>query len=375
MTPPSWKKSFSMAVNPRSRQGGFTLIEILIALALATALTLVMFSAVTPWLNLKHKLDTDHRLAELQDAVGTAYQAWAMQVDSSQPSGSAVLAIGQDPTNPIPSSTVAVTATSASGQTVTTCAANAQANALLAPYLAHISVNGILDGYSQPICIFISQSLSQTVEGVTLYYRVIALVSAGQDGRLDSAAPFDSVHGTLTLTGDDVGIIVSGFPIQYRLYKETKERLDRTAEMYSSFFTARFQGNVGRDYSLDYFTTCVNPSLATCTATGYDYDGTTTLPAPTGGSPSGWLTVAAALAPALGLGPEEEKSAWESASDFEVANQMFANSGDEVFNVQVQEPASKNVNLPPYTALLRAAIPTPADLGASYALKVISGSY
>jgi prepilin-type N-terminal cleavage/methylation domain-containing protein len=368
-----------MAANMRhTRQAGFTLVEILIALSLATALTLTMFAAITPWINMKHKIDTEHRMGELKDAVATAYRNYAMQVDS-QTSTSAVLAIGADPTNPINSTTVTVsTSQQAGGSPLNTCGPNAQANMLLTPYLVDSPAHGIQDGYSQNICIFISDALAQTIEGVTLYYRVIALVSSGQDGRLDAGTGFKADTGVLTLAadGDDVGVLVSGFPIEYALYKETKTRLDRVAEMYSSFFTARFQGNVARDYSIDYFTQCPTALTGTPACAAYDTVGTDTpppiLPTATDGV---WASVGNVLAPALGLGPEEQNSAWEINSNFEVANTALTNAADQIFKVQVQTPTLKSVNLPPYTALLRAQIPTPVDVGTSYALKVVSGTY
>jgi len=350
----------------------------LIALAIGTALTLSMFAAITPWINYKHKIDTEHRMSELKDAVTTAYRNYAMQVDT-QISTAAVLAVGPDAATPITSTTPLINGTQ------TACGPNAQAAVSLLPYLSNMSLNGIVDGYAQNICIYISKPMAPVnVEGTALYYRVVALVSSGQDGRLDTGTSFNATTGALTLGGDDVGILVSGFPIEYALYKESKARLDRLADMYSSFFTSRFQGNYARDYSIDYFVGCLTANqvtlngVTTCSLP-YDYDSVAVLPTGTLGS---WETVTATLAPALGLGPEEETSAWDlpsggsaTANSFMVANQALSNAADETFGVQVQDPTVKSVNLPPYTALLRAQIPTPSDLTPSYVLKVVSGTY
>ena len=383
MTPCNWEKTLTMAVNrKRSLQAGFTLIEILIALAIGTALTLSMFAAITPWINYKHKIDTEHRMAELKDAVTTAYRNYAMQVDT-QVSTAAVFAVGPDASSPITSTAPLINGTQ------TACGPNVQAAVSLLPYLSNMSLNGIQDGYAQNICIYISMPLAPVnVEGTSIYYRVIALVSSGQDGRLDTGTGFNPSTGALTLGGDDTGILVSGFPIEYALYKESKARLDRLADMYSSFFTSRFQGNSARDYSLDYFVGCATGGSQTGTqvtlngvttcSQPYDYDSVATLPTGTGGS---WETVTAALAPALGLGPEEETSAWDlpasgpaTANSFMVANQALG-AADQTFGVQVQDPSVKSVNLPPYTALLRVQIPTPSDFPQSYVLKVVSGTY
>jgi prepilin-type N-terminal cleavage/methylation domain-containing protein len=371
-----------MAANrKRPLQAGFTLIEILIALAIGTALTLSMFAAITPWINYKHKIDTEHRMAELKDAVTTAYRNYAMQVDT-QVSTAAVLAVGPDAATPITSSPPLINGTQ------TACGPNVQAAISLLPYLSNMSLGGIQDGYAQNICIYISMPLAPVnVEGTSIYYRVVALVSSGQDGRLDPGTGFNPTTGALTLGGDDVGVLVSGFPIEYALYKESKARLDRLADMYSSFFTSRFQGNYARDYSVDYFVGCATSSstgtlvtlnnVTTCSQP-YDYDSVAILPT---GTASSWETVVATLAPALGLGPEEETSAWDlpatgsaNANNFMVANQALG-AADQTFGVQVQDPSVKSVNLPPYTALLRAQIPTPSDFAVSYVLKVVSGTY
>ena len=67
--------------NLRSRAGGFTLIEILVALALVTGLTLMMFQAVAPWMNLRQKTETERRLEQVQSALEMAYRVNAMQIE------------------------------------------------------------------------------------------------------------------------------------------------------------------------------------------------------------------------------------------------------------------------------------------------------
>jgi hypothetical protein len=178
--------------------------------------------------------------------------------------------------------------------------------------------------------------------------------------------------------------LINGYQIQYQLYLDTKTRMDRLADLYSSYFTARFQGYPARDYSLDYFAGCGNYTPP---------QSNPTLPClfdPVAGGSAllsnyTWADVggtAGALEAALGLGPEEEFSAWYDNNNapltsIQVANQQLSGS-DIIYNVQPQEPAIKaanGANLPPYTALLRVPLPVPSDKGPLYLLKVVTGTY
>ena len=359
----------------RGRAAGFTLIEILIALALVTTMTIALYSALAPWIAAKQKQDTEHRLALVTDAVQAAYRDYAMQVDSL---GSTVAELAIDHSNAITLASSTITATGgANGQSF--CAENANAATLLAPYLADSPVRGLRDGQQHNFCFFVSVPQSKTVEGVKLWYRVVAVVSTGSDGKFDSdpLTIFDPQTGTLTLAanGDDIGTVVSGYPIQYALYQETKARMNRVADLYAAYFTARFQGNPARDYSIDYFSTCAAPVSGSCASVFYDTAGSgETLAQPTGGA---WLDVKTALAPALGIGPQEWVSAWDNTTlnTIQVANQQLTDTSDgSGISVQVLD-SSKSVNLPPYTALLRTQLPSPSDQSAVYSIKVVPGTY
>ena len=84
-----------------------------------------------------------------------------------------------------------------------------------------------------------------------------------------------------------------------------------------------------------------------------------------------------ALAPALGIGPQEWVSAWDNTTlnTIQVANQQLTDTSDgSGISVQVLD-SSKSVNLPPYTALLRTQLPSPSDQSAVYSIKVVPGTY
>lgn len=339
----------------RSRAKGFSLIEILVALALITGLTLMMFQAIAPWLNLRQKIETERRLEQVHDALGMAYRLNAMQIESQ--SGPVLhVTVGGKTYEVGPSSLLTQGG-------VRSCEENEEAAAVIAAFMADDANRSFLDGSRQPLCLFITPRIAQPREGVTLYYHVAAIVAMGNDGVLGETTGL-SDQGVLTIDpeSDDIGVVLNGFNIQYDLYRETRRRVDRVAEVYGAYFTARYLGNPERDYSVDYFV-----------AGAYPYDsGEGAVPLPTEGN---WGFVHTHLA-GLGLGPDEQVSAYESNNAIEVANQVVV-SGTLPFGVQVQEPEPDNpakMALPPYTALLRARLPGPGGAD-NYLLRVVPGNY
>ena len=338
----------------RSRSGGFTLVEILVALALVTGLTLMMFQAVSPWMSLRQKIETERRLDQVRSALETAYSVNAMQIEGQ--SGAVLRLTHAGTTRDV----VASTLTGASGSR--RCDPNQVAAEALAPYVADDVNRSLTDGSKAPLCLFITSRTSQDREGVPIYYHVAAIVALGNDGVLGATTALGS-DGVLTIHpgSDDLGVVVNGFTVQYDLYKETRRRVERVADLYGSYFTARYLGNPARDYSIDYF-------VASNAQTYYDGAAAGTGPQPTG---SMWMPVSQALAN-LGLGPDEKVSAYESSNAIEVANQAL-DSAHIIAGVQVQEPATKaGLALPPYTALLRARLPGPSN---TYLLRVVPGNY
>lgn len=333
----------------RSRSGGFTLVEILIALALVTGLTLMMFQSIAPWLNLRQRIDTERRLEQVQSALETAYRMNAMDIETLSDDRLRLTYAGQ---------VITVQPSTQSGRR---CDENSEAAQALAPYLSDDATRNFTDGAKLPLCLFITPRIQAPArEGVVLYYHVAAIVAVGNDGVLGANTRL-SANGILTIDpdSDDIGVVVNGLNIQQELYQETRRRIERVAGILESYFTARFLGNPARDYSIDYF-------VASNEKLYYDADAEGSGPKPTRGN---WLPVSDALEH-LGLGPNEQVSVFESNNAIEFANQRL-NGGSEP--VQVQEPAAKGgLALPPYTALLRARLPGPTD---NYLMRVVPGNY
>jgi prepilin-type N-terminal cleavage/methylation domain-containing protein len=333
-------------------QGGFSLIEILITLALVTLLSVAALNALMPWLAFKQTLDTDRKLQDMRSTLETAYAANSMSIDIQ--TGATFLGLTHDP----------ATAGNSCG---TAANLDALGQPALSAYLKESAISSSNDGFALPLCFFVSPLLSRDVEGAKIYYHTIAIVSTGKNGTLDVGTSFDSTTGQLTLAdgGDDRGVVLSGYAIQYAKYRDTLDRMNRVASLYESYFTTRFLNTADRDVSRDYFYSG---------GTGGDSGGA--VPAT-----SGWTPVSTLFSAALGVSAGESTSAFEQLSGplatVYTNNIEVANYGEQIVvngqTTRVRSPATLGTGAtPPYTALLRAKLPGPAD---NYVVRAVVGNY
>lgn len=318
---------------------GFTLIEVLITLSLVTILSVVALNALTPWLLFKQSLDTDRKLQDMRQALTSAYSANAMVIDAQAPS--IFLTLVSDP---------AIAGSACTSQEA------ALTGSALSGYLTEGGVGAAKDGFASPLCFFITTPAPRDVEGVRIAYRMIAIVSAGHNGIIDEGTAIDPVTGQLTLGGDDRGVVVNGYTIQYAKYRDTLDRMNRLAILYENYFTTRFLNTADRDVSRSYFYK---------DGPGGDLGGSIA-------ATNGWTPALTAFATALGVSPVDATSAYETLNTIEVANNT------ETITVlgqttSVRSPASlASGATPPYTALLRAKLPGAPD---NYIVRAVVGNY
>lgn len=329
------------------RARGFTLVEVLIALAVVTLISLVVLSALGPWLRLKQSVDNDRKLQGLQQSMTHYYRthAFALEAEPAAVLGPFV--------NAVPSA----------GE----CVPQGAAFAGLQEFFAEGAEETARDGYRNPLCVFVSQRLSREVDGHTLYYHVLAAVSPGADGALDAGTSFDAVTGVLTLGGadgaasDDRAVLVNGYDIQLELYRETMSRMTRIVDAYETYFTARYLAASDRDVTRYYFAAATSGAYDTPTRNP-DTGEFVTVDATDGN----WLRAQTALA-VLGLPPHLLRSAWERSNDIEVGNLTESAAG-----LTVKSPRTSGLGVLPYTALVRAALPGPEN---NWAVQVAVGHY
>lgn len=334
-----------------ARAGGFTLVEVLIALAVVTLISLVVLSALGPWLRLKQSVDNERKLQSVRAAVTAYYRANAMALEAEKgarlgPFENVVPADGQ-------------------------CASAREAFAAVPQHLADGPDETATDGYRNPLCVFVSRQLARNIDGRLLVYHVFAAVSPGPDGVLDATTTFDPDTGVLSLgegestPSDDRAVLVNGYDVQLALYQETMARLTRVADAYETYFTARYLAWPDRDVTRYYF-------AASADEPAYDKPLATpeNQPLTVDATAGGWSPAETVLAP-LGLSPESLRSAWEQENVIEVGTYNESAAG-----VTVKSPHTSGVGVLPYTALLRTRLPGTDSSGADiWAVRVAVGHY
>ena len=323
----------------KKRASGFTLVEIVVALSILTLISAFLLNALGPWLNFKQKIDNDRKLMEVKTIFTTIYErnAWSVETNAG-----AVFTFSGGVLNNSP-------------MNGSICVSQMAVLTGLSQYFSDGLPAGEQDGYGSPFCFLISPQLSQNMNGSTLYYHNIAVVSMGRDGKKNAGTVLDAT-GALTLAGDDSGVLVNGFSVQSRKYVETAARLDRVAKAYEQYFTTRFLANPGRDVYIDYF--------ADSNPTG-NWDGTVAGASVTG-TQGAFQDIFGHLG-ALGISPEDARSAWESN------NTMYVGNYDEtVPGTTVKVRSSAGGVAPPYTAVLYAELPGPAGTNL---IKTVMGTY
>jgi type II secretory pathway pseudopilin PulG len=210
---------------------GFTLLEIVLSIGLLMLATGLLASAFGPWMAFRQSMETDRKLKEVQQALAAAYKENALSVDNAD--GEALT---------FPSGAIA------SGSTTT--AALMQP---LARYAGLSPAQMASDGFNRPYRVLVSGRLQQSVSGISLYYHMAAVVSAGRNGKWDNATRLDSKSGELTLGGDDQGVVVDGYRIARAHYEDTLARMNKIASVYQTYFSTRYLSDLSRNVAIDYF--------------------------------------------------------------------------------------------------------------------------
>lgn len=249
------------------RARGFTLLEMLIALALLTAITLGIASMVRPWLELRNKLETEVRLSVIGRALTSMYELAAFTMDTPPPGSPATdgwMAFGRqdgsitygyagDPS-------LAAFRFFAGGNLLGAMPPTCNADAAQAFWRAHSEALGMgvektgRDGHGATFCYIVGPERTVTKAGTTLPYRQLYVLSAGKNGQWEPGSMIDNDTGGLALSGDDVGIAVSGLPIQLSKFEVTRARLERAAGLYEKYFSMRYLSSNIRDVVKNYFT-------------------------------------------------------------------------------------------------------------------------
>jgi len=325
--PPLRVPAMRAAVSPPSRSGrraaGFTLLEVLVAVAAVALLSGALLAMYLSYVQGLQRVETQRRLNLLRDGLAAYYRAQTFLVESS-----------------------------ASAQLRTSDATAIADGAILSAadltpiqgYFARYAPSDLhRDGYGQPIRIMVSTPRSQQAMGIALVYRRIALVSAGPNQRFDTP-PWNPDEALAQRAGDDEVVVLDTWSEQADLLQRTDERMHKLADALHAYAQGRYLLDVNRDPLIDYFgqsaTTTNDPN-----PDRFDPDG-----AILRGSSRGSTVLTDAELAALQLTRDDATGAWGQDLRFENDTTM------------VRSPAHEPPdNFPPYTARVVVALPGRAD--------------
>lgn len=318
----------------QSNQKGFTLVEIMIVMSLITIISMLLLSPLGSWLAFSRTTSNDRKLQDLKSAISRYYELNAMAIDSAAATTPATLGV-------VTSNMVA-----AGG----TCAQDLATYQGLGMLLSDTPQQASLDAYKNPWCIFVSAPQTVSRDGATLTFRNVAIISTGENGVIDAGTSV-SAAGVITLspTGDDKGIMLSGEDIQYQKLSQTLAKMQRIANTYEIYFTTRYLANASRDMSIDYFTNEVDTTGSVASTAGV------------------FKPVSTQLSN-LGVVGVDALTAWEANNNIELGNY-----NESVNGITVRSPNTTGTGIFPYTTILRARVPSPT--GTTYVAKVVVGNY
>ncbi len=312
----------------RNAERGFTLTEIMIAIAVLGVLLIPIMGLAEGALRWSTRLETENQLKDLKAGITKAYTE---DLKLAEATTGQVLTLSGGTINQILPADYG-----ANGSRV--CNSDSTTFVPLARWLASSPSKAYLDGSGLPMCVFITPQLTTTINNVAVKYHVIAIVAAGRDGYVHPNTTLNTTTGVLTLASDDRGVVVDGKMLATDRYNVTVSRMQAIVGALNTYFTNRFMGNPTRNTALDYFT-------AASDSTGQIPD--------TGGIAKGMDTLG--ITSALGLSTTDITDGY--GQYFTLDNSSSA----------VRSPSNANANLqtPPFTAQVSTTLPGGTTLSMS----------
>lgn len=271
------KRHFS---EPSLFQRGFTMLEIVVAIMIIAGMMVLLSNAFSPHLAFKQRLDSEDRLKELLSATEAMYKANAFSVDDRDGASSdpAFPDLGQlELDNGVTTRVLSTACPAKSTDDINPIRDPSDTRLGPVPQVVNMSVlqsytgRGVedlaKDGFNNVTCVLVSRRAKMMYGSQPLYYHVVAFVSAGGNNRVESGTGLTRTQPngiddvwTLSIVGDDKGVVFDGSKVAIQNYKLTKDRLDRYARAYESYFKIRFQSRFIRDPQYNYFYASDSPT-------------------------------------------------------------------------------------------------------------------
>lgn len=322
------------------RVEGFTLIESLVAMAIIATMSILMLGAATPWIHMKQTMDTERKLLDMRQGFESYYKENAMAMERSP----------ADNFMGLTSSSIVARDGIRSCDDKETQLKNFSTK-FSEPVQALAR-----DGFKNYMCFQVSPIYTEVISGVSIPYRNLAIISPGPDGNVDTTTGFNGKN--FITGGDDKAVVVVGLDIQRDKLLETQKRMQRIASMYETYFTARFLSYADRDITRYYF------------SKAYDAQGVVD------STGAAWRNVSGTGTglEAIGATGYLSLSAWEEIASTPNAIQFTNGSVGDASAPQIRTPQTTGVGGLPYTAVLRARVPS-TSASPSYVTHTVVGSY
>ena len=225
----------------RLNREGYTLVELLIALAVLVFLAALLATRLMWYVEWKKKELTRRRLEKLRLAIKLHYEKNAGYIDAAQGDvytvfhGKRFVTINSDPNG--------------NGEL------KKLAEAFAGTYTDLSEWNAWHDAWNRPFVFMVKRFTVGKPEGNYngnyLVYRVIAVLSKGQNHVLDSQ--YDPSTGRFQLKGDDLVVYVNGYDVEAEKLEKTRERLRRIAKGLESIYLTLFAADPLKDVTVDRF--------------------------------------------------------------------------------------------------------------------------
>lgn len=229
----------------KNQQGGFTLIEILVAIAVITLLAAFILPSIDQYITFSQKLVTQADTEKLRKAMTQAYINNAMTIDTQT---GATIWLNTSGTS---------TFTTDTSVPIDNPSATETGYQVLSSYTGEAPNKTAVDGYNRPWQVYVSDLLYGKYLSYSVPYHIIAFVSVPSNGgsQADSAAgvKFNAQTGQLTLPPHAYAAIINGLPIEEKLYAKTIRKMHAIATAYGTYFTTSYLASTQRNLGMDYF--------------------------------------------------------------------------------------------------------------------------